>query len=163
MSDKSQASDMASTQASKADIRPVYEVGFHLVPSIPEDGVAAAVESIRAVLGTAEFISEQFPEKMTLAYTIERADTGRREKFTESYFGAIKFALEREAIGEVEVALRGMKNVLRFLLIETSREDLTTPRRAVMAERAEDTKAVPEKGAEVAEGDLDKSIDALVA
>src|SRR3989344_2566088 len=84
-----------SSQAKQSkDPRPVYEVGFHVVPTAEEADVAGVVEGIRAELGLgdAEIIAEQFPAKMTLLYTIERALSGKREKFLESYFGWIKFA-----------------------------------------------------------------------
>ena len=72
----------------------------------------------------------RYPAKMTLLYTIERALSGKREKFLESYFGWIKFATEREHIAALEASLRGNRNILRYLLIQTVRED-AAPRRAV--------------------------------
>ncbi|MDO8517684.1 MAG: 30S ribosomal protein S6 [bacterium] len=154
----------------KQETRPVYEVGFHIAPTVPEDGVAAVVEEIRTALGEAEIISEHFPQKMTLAYTVERSDLGHREKSNEAYFGFIKFALERQALPAFEDALRAIKDVLRFLLIETVREELVAaPRRAVFSsDRLEGetiktpVSAAPEEKVEVSEEELDKSIEALV-
>ncbi len=150
--------------------RAIYEVGFHIVPTVGEDGVAAVVEFVRSLLGTAEIINEQFPQKMTLAYTVERSDAGRREKYNEAFFGHIKFALERELVPALSAALTAKKEVLRFLIIETTREDITAaPRRAVfVSDRLEGEvikKPVVEDAAKVAvsDEDLDKSIDALVA
>jgi len=157
------------SQAKNTDGRPVYEVGFHVAPTVPEDGVAAVVDKIRSALDGAEIISEQFPQKMKLAYTIILSDSGKREKSNEAYFGFIKFATERGAIPMFEQALRAMKDVLRFLLIETVREDIViTPRRAVFAsdrlegETLKKPTDTPEEKAEVSEEELDKSIDALV-
>ena len=160
----------AIDSSADAGERVVYEVGFHVVPTIPEDGVAAVVEKVRQALGSAEIINEQFPQKVALAYTVERANVGRREKYNDAYFGFIKFALEREAVPAFEVALRGMRDILRFLLIETVREDITqAPRRAVFSsdrlegETIKKPEAEAEKQAEVSDEDLNKSIDALVA
>lgn len=170
MAEMSQESKDSFTQANTTDARPVYEVGFHLVPTVGDDGVAAVVEKIRAALGDAELINEHFPQKMALAYVIERAAAGRREKYAESYFGFIKFALDREAIPAFEQALRAMKEVLRYLLIETVREDISAlPRRAVFSsdrlegETLKKPAAAEEKKGEVSEADLDKSIEALVS
>lgn len=176
MAEKSQTAEVL-TQANQpaglagSDSRPVYEVGFHIVPTVGDEGVAGVVDQIRSALGTAEIISEQFPEKKRLAYTVERSLTGKREKYDDAYFGFIKFALERESINALEDALRSNKNVLRHLLIETVREDISaTPRRAVFtSDRLEGETiqkpkaAVEEKVAEVSEEELDKSIDALVS
>jgi len=165
------------SQAKHTDERPIYEVGFHVAPTVSEDGVVAVVEQIRSALGgmpgnmaEAEIISEQFPQKIQLAYTIVRSDLGHREKSNEAYFGFIKFALEREAIPAFETALRAMKDVLRFLLIETVREEIVVaPRRAVfVSDRLEGetlktpVSDSPEERAEISEEELDKSIEALV-
>jgi ribosomal protein S6 len=157
-----------STQADNAVKTPVYEVGFHLVPTVGDEGVGPAVEKIRTALDHAEVISEGYPQKMTVAYTIERAAAGRREKYTETYFGWVKFATEREHIPAIEEKLRGMRDILRYILIETVREDISTqPRRAVFTsdrlegETIKKTPRTEEKGGEVSEAELDKSIEAL--
>jgi ribosomal protein S6 len=161
-----EASAEGSIQATK-DNRPVYEVGFHLMPTIAEDGVGAVVESIRALLGGAEIISQGVPAKMTLSYTIERAAAGKREKFTQSYFGWIKFALEdRSAVPALQESLRGMREVLRYIVIETTREDVkVVPRAVFSSDRLEGETikktAVAEKGGQVSQEELDKSIEAL--
>lgn len=162
-----EATAEGSTQAT-SDARPVYEVGFHLVPSIPEGDVAAAVEKVRALLGSAEIISVGAPAKMTLAYTIERAEQGKREKFTQSYFGWIKFAIDdRAAIPALQSALRELNEVVRCIVIETTREEVKQARRAVFGsdrlegETLKKPAAAAEKPAEVSQEELDKSIDAI--
>jgi ribosomal protein S6 len=170
MAEISQTAEVSS-QANISESRPVYEVGFHVVPTVGDEGIAGVVDSLKKALGAAEIISEKLPEKMRLAYTVERAETGKREKFDDAYFGFMKFATDREAIPAFETAIRANKNVLRYLLIETVREDIAAaPRRAVFAsDRLEGetikkpVEDVAEKVGEVSEEELDKSIDALVA
>ncbi len=155
------------------DERDVYEVGFHVVSTIPEDGVGATVEKIRAEIkkSEAEIIRENAPQKMTLAYTIERPVSGGvREKHGSAYFGAIKFETTPEAIPALQAALRGMPEVLRFILVETVREDISAaPRRAVFSSDRLEGKTIekrvstPEKKGEVSDEELDKSIEALVS
>ena len=167
MAEKPQGAE-PSTQADIAELLPVYEVGFHLVPQVGDDGVAPIVDKIRKALGNAEIISEGFPAKMSLAYTIERADQGKREKFSEAYFGFIKFAAPSSTIAELEEALK-TPQVLRHLIIHTTREDLMArPTRAVFtSDRLEGQTiakpaAAPEKAGEVSQEELDKSIESLV-
>jgi ribosomal protein S6 len=175
MADKSQAEE-ASSQATTADssatvknTTPVYEIGFHVVPTVGDEGVSGVVESVRKALGDAEIIAEGFPQKMALAYQVERATQGKREKYTESYFGHIKFAMEREGIVAFTEAVRALQPVLRFLIIETVREDAAqAPRRAVFSSDRLEGKTiekpvgvVDEKSGEVSEAELDKSIEAL--
>src|SRR3989344_1452808 len=170
-----QASSQATISPSAATVKntttssiPVYEIGFHIVPTVGDEGVSAVVESIRAALGDAEIISEGFPKKITLAYQVEGAAGGKREKYTESYFGHIKFAMQREGLTAFTAAMRAMDPILRFLIIETVREDIATaPRRAVFTSDRLEGKilekpvAAPEKAAEVSDAELDKSIEAL--
>jgi ribosomal protein S6 len=175
MSKKSQA-DEAFTQATEAAPAAdaarapiIYEVGFHLVPTIAEDGVGAAVEKVRKLIGDdAEFISEGYPQKMQLAYQVERATQGKREKYNEAWFGWIKFAQVPGKIPALEAALVATNEVLRSLIIETVREDIVPPKaRAVFAsdrlegETIKKPAAPQEKPAEVSQAELDKSIDAL--
>ncbi len=152
MAETSQVEVTTSSQAnSPKETRPSYEIGFHVVPS-------------------AEIISETAPSRIRLAYTVVRATSGHHEKFDEAYFGTIKFATERENIPALEVWLRANREVLRFLLVETIREDLVNaPRRATFTsdrlegETIKKPVAEPEKSAEVSEEDLDKTIDAIVS
>lgn len=167
MVEKAQGAE-PSSQAPAPEKTPVYEVGFHIVPAVGDDGVQVVVDTIRTVIGKAEIIVEGAPSKIALAYTIERATQGKREKFTESYFGWIKFATERENIPVLEEALRNNKEVLRSIVVSTVREDISAqPRRAVFtSDRLEgETIKAParakEEGGEVSEADLEKSIEAL--
>src|SRR3989338_8587558 len=166
-----EGSSQATSAASAATVKnttPVYEIGFHIVPTVGEEGVSAVVESVRKALGDAEIISEGFPKKITLAYQVERATQGKREKYTESYFGHIKFAMQRDGITAFTEAVRVMQPILRFLIIETVREHCApAPRRAVFTsdrlegKTPEKPVAAPEKAAEVSDAELDKSIEAL--
>ena len=172
MADKSQEAEASFTQANTApsgDTRPIYEIGYHLVPTLAEEAVAGEVAKIRSMLGDAEIIKDETPHKMTLSYVIERPGAGRREKYGEAYFGFIKFAIEKEFINEIEQKLRAMREVLRYLLVETVREDIGPVRRAVFTsdrlegETLKKPVAEAEKVADVSEEELDKSIDAIVA
>ncbi len=168
-----EASAEGFTQANTpADGRPVYEVGFHLVPSLEESEAQSLAQKIRAHItdNNAEVIAEGASEKVTLAYTIERATTGKREKYNQAYFGWIKFAIEREYIPALEKFMRAAPEVIRFLLIQTVRENVNiAPRRAVFSsdrlegETIKKPVAAPEMPSEISEEDLDKSIDALVS
>lgn len=158
----------------------IYEIGFHLVPTLTADEAAAAFERMHKALETAEakILTEESPKKISLAYRIERSVAGKREKFTEGYFGFIRFELpedlgpEERAVGEainaLEAMLRGDSHVLRYLLIKTTREAPVAPR-AIFSSRSLEGRTIakpvaqPEDRGEVDEGELDKSIEALVA
>ncbi len=163
-----------SSQANTAQKRtePVYELGFHLVPTLSEEAIGPALEAARRALGDVEVIKESFPQKMTLAYQVERAGQGKREKYTSAYFGSIKFALKPEAdraqVAALQEKLRGMKEVLRYLVVETVREDVAQSRQRTVfvsdrleGKTLEKPAAQKETPAQVNEAELDKSIEAL--
>jgi ribosomal protein S6 len=160
-------------QSQATDEKAVYEVGFHVVSSLAEGEVGAVVEKLRAVLkkAEAEIIAEGAPQKMALAYQIERpVSGGKREKHDSSYFGWIKFETAPQSISTIETFLRNTHEILRYLLIGTVREDITSqPRRAVFTSDRLEGKTIekrpsqPEKKGEVSEEELDKSIEALVS
>jgi ribosomal protein S6 len=170
MTTKKSQDEESFTQAN--DEQTVYEVGYHVIPTVSEADLAGVVDSIRAVLTAqgAEIISEQAPEKLTLAYRIERAALGKVEKFTESYFGFIKFAASAEASLVISKTLSEMYEVLRFIVVHTTREDVVPPRRAAVfaSDRLEGktiekpAEEVVEKKEDVSEVELDKAVDALV-
>ncbi len=169
-SELSQASAVPSkAKVSGKESTPIYELGFHVVPTVQDEGVEAVIEKIRTALDKAEIINEEFPVRMTLAYTVERSVQGKREKYNESYFGFIKFAMERSAMKSFETSLRATPEVLRFLIIETVREDVPLPRRTVFSssrlegETIKKPETPVEKTGEVSDEELDKTLEALVS
>ncbi|HEX8994327.1 MAG TPA: 30S ribosomal protein S6 [Candidatus Paceibacterota bacterium] len=170
MNNTSQASQ-ASTQA-KSDEKVVLEAGFHIVPTVAEADVTAIADSVRTIIEKAggSVISSEMPKRMPFAYRIERSVAGKREKYTEGYFGWIKFEAEAGAAKAVEHALRDLSEILRFMVIRTTREAITYTPRAVFASNSLEGKTIekpavvvaPEEKKEVSETELDKTIESLV-
>ncbi len=175
MAIKTHSADAESSQAStykpsdESAVRPIYEIGYHLIPTLTEEAVVKATEALTKTLGNAEIIKNEAPIKIPFAYVIERRGQGKREKYAEGYFGFIKFATDKENIPGIEQYLRATHEVLRHLLIETVREDVVIAPRAVFTsnrlegETIKKPAAEVEKAGEVSEAELDKSIDAIVA
>jgi ribosomal protein S6 len=139
MEEMSQVEAQAETSSqanTPKDSRPIYEIGFHIVPTVEEVKVGEVVDTLKSEITKAgvEIAGEQFPAKLTLAYVVERATSGKREKYTESYFGWIKFIVEERAgIPLFESFLQHNKEILRYLLVETKREEVVVPRRAIFS------------------------------
>ena len=137
----------------------VYELGYHLVPTISEEQVPEAVGRIKEVLSDqgAGILAEEFPRQMRLAYTMERAVGGKRQKYDTSHFGWIKFDMEPALLEVVQAALRQNADVLRSLLVATTRE--TMPSGRVLSKptetEASDAPALTDE-------ELDKTIEEMV-
>jgi ribosomal protein S6 len=171
---QTEAEASVSSQANTPkDSRPLYEIGFHVVPTVEEGKVGEVVEALKAEIVKAggEVVGEEAPAKMTLSYVVERATSGKREKYTEAYFGWVRFVVEERAgIPALENYLQNNKNILRFLFVLALPEEAVTPRRSVFSSnRLEgETLKKPAGAAEVATGEvsdeeLNKSIDTLVS
>ena len=105
----------------------VYEVSFHLMPTMDADGVLKAFEQVKKVVSdNGKVLSEEQPVLRDLAYmirhTVRRRD-GSYDRYTEAYFGSVKFSSSRDGVKHVEQALSDDDTVLRFLILETSAED----------------------------------------
>ncbi len=178
MTEMSQADNSAFTQANstteqslEGDDRVVYEIGFHIVPTISEtdlENVRKSIHDKLIELG-AEVISEGVPQHMKLAYRIERSISSKREKYLESYFGWLKFIATPETIPVLSKTFQETYNILRFIIVHTTRDSTPIPRRAVfISDRLEGTTihkpaVESEEKTSISEEELDKSIEALVS
>lgn len=103
----------------------IYEIGYLIVPTLPEDKLGEAVGKIKGDIEgiSGVVISEEFPKIRPLAYQINQALTGKIRKFNTAYFGWVKFETSTGDIKSLESALKNNEDVLRFLLINTVREN----------------------------------------
>ena len=105
----------------------IYEVSFHLVPTIDADALPAVFERVKGVVsGQGEVLGEEEPTRRELAYTIRhtvRQSDGSYNRYDEAYFGSVKFRALRGGVKQIEDALSGDGEVLRFLLLETVADD----------------------------------------
>ena len=142
----------------------VYEVGYHLVPTIAEENLAKEISAIKATLEKqgAKVISEEHPRSMALAYTIEKYFGTVKKKFHTSYFGWIKFEMSPSAIVIVKKELDTNDSVLRHLLIKTVRENTMFSQKLAEKELKAKKDKVLEAKTTMSVEDMDKTIDALV-
>ncbi len=102
----------------------VYEIGYSILPSVPEDNLSAVVEKIKKVLsdvGATEIDSEA-PTKMPLSYEMYKTIGARKYVANEAFLGWVKFELEPSKINEVKEATEKIEEILRMLLIKAPRE-----------------------------------------
>ena len=149
----------------------IYEIGYLIASSVPEEKVPAEVEAIKAIITNAgsSVIAEEAPHKQHLAYTIRRKTVaGSYDKYDVAYFGWVKFEVGSDKIEAIKKSIELHPSVLRALLISTVRENTYLGKRAqaIAADLSVKPLAdVASEGKEVAPvvaEDMDKSIDALV-
>lgn len=158
-------------KALKEEQKQVYEIGYLLVSSIPEEKVAGEVASLKEVLSKkgAEFIGEENAELTSLAYTMTKKIGAANKRFDQGYFGWFKFELAKSEIESVKKSFEENPNMLRALIISTVKENTYLGKKAPAALLAKSEEvAAPEAPAEVAKDpavsveEMDKSIDEMV-
>lgn len=106
----------------------IYELGFLILPSIPEDKLTEVVDSIRKVIakeGGTE-IDAEAPFKQPLAYSMSKTIGASRYILTDAYLGWVKFEAEPEKISLIKAGIEKIEEILRFLLIKAPRETTFT-------------------------------------
>lgn len=150
------------------ELMQVYELGFHIVPTIAEEKVANVFGDIKSLLekNGAVFISEEYPKMRPLAYTMFKNEAGKNEKFNFAYFGWVKYDLPKESAAEVKEKLEKNKEILRFLVIKTVRENTLYGHKLGRKEGEKaDTPVigiVPEEVILASDEEIDKTIEELV-
>lgn len=151
----------------------VYEAGFHILPTVPEEKLQEVVlgleNSINKNDGT--IISQEFPKIRALSYEIKRKVEAKYLSFNKAYFGWIKFETIPTSIDKIEKELKSSNNILRFIIVKTIKENtMYTFNKSPLINRENNKEetirvskdvAVREK-VEVSEEELDKSIDELL-
>jgi len=157
---------MPETNETITSERSIYELGYHIVPTVGESGLPEEVANVKATIerNGGIFIMEEYPVLTQLAYTMVKVKTGKREKHSTAYFGWVKFELETRHTTRLKEDLDQNEHLLRYLLIKTVREDTRAPKRVKTPQETGSRAPVKtaEKSAPISEEELDRSIAELV-
>lgn len=162
-----QTSQVLDTTAEDAVTTRIYEVGYHILPSVAEENVDKVVGEIRSVIEAAggSFIAEGAPVLTKLSYDMNSREGDKWASQDRGYFGWIKFEAVVGAAATLEDALKANKNILRHIVFRTVREEtrarLKTPtlREVKRTDVIKTTAKRPdEESAPVSEEDLDKAL-----
>lgn len=128
----------------------VYELGFHLVPTLDESSVVSAVEAIKSLVEKhqGEYIAEEAPEMIDLAYDISRKVKGKKEVFSRGQFGSIKFRVSPAEIEELQNELDADLDIFRYILYRTVEEDTRAPADLFADEKKDESAIVEDISAE---------------
>lgn len=154
------------TSSPKEAISRVYEIGFHIVPSVSQDDVPREFGNVKAIIEKhgGVFISEEMPKLRPLAYAMFKIVGTKKEKCNEAYFGWVKFDATSDSVAKIKLEVEKMDTILRILTVETVRESTFVQPR--LASKRPESDKKPESSAEITEEvsneAIDESIDKLV-
>jgi ribosomal protein S6 len=145
----------------------VYEVGYHMVPTIAEENLGAEVTAFKDFFSEngVTFIADEYPKMMELAYEMARSIANKKQKFSYGYFGWVKFECTTEQAKVIKNALDKNEKLVRYLMIKTVRESTMSPKRPYgKTDGAPKRRAAikAEEAGPINEVEVDKEIDALV-
>ena len=144
----------------------IYEVGYIMIPSIPEENLGGEVTILKDSLGDmgASFISDEYPKMLELAYEMSRSIANKKQKFSYGYFGWVKFECSTENARIIKDSLDKNEKLVRYLMIKTVRESTMSTKRAYGKQDGFKRRSTPkvEESLPINEETIDKEIDALV-
>lgn len=151
------------------DLLQIYEVGYHILPTVKEEDVEKVVADARSVIERegGSFIAEGAPSLTKLAYAIPVKEGERKAEYDRAYFGWIKFEGKRDLIRTLSEVLKKSVNIMRFLVWKTIREDTRAHMKAPTLREVKRTDTIKAPRARVAtagtaapvsESDLEKAL-----
>jgi len=145
----------------------VYEVGYHMLPTIAEENLGGEVTLFKDMFleNGATFISDEYPKLIELAYEMTRSIENKKQKFSYGYFGWVKFECTANQARVIKEALDKNEKLVRFLMIKTVRENTMSVKRTYNKQdggKRHSTPRVKEESVPINEEVIDKEIDALV-
>lgn len=146
-----------------AQITRMYEVGYLVLPSVPEENIPEKVSNIKNLVTKdgGKILSEGYPEMRELAYEMTKNVNAKNERFESAYFGWLKFECTPATVLELKKALDLTQEVLRFLIVVAHKE-VPVVAKSQAREHGEDSGDEKDEDAKSTR-EIDKSIDELVA
>lgn len=145
----------------------IYELGYHLLPTIAEESLGAEVSKLQSIISDngGTIISEEFPQMRNLSFEMVKVSENKNIKFNKAYFGWIKFEIPGFSIGSISEKVTANPSVLRFIIVKTVKENtIYTPKIATISKKEskieESVGGAPVEKASPEE--IDKSIDDLL-
>lgn len=162
--------DILSADETKGGDFKVYEVGYLLVPSIPEEEIPLMYGNLKELISSLKgvMISDEMPSMINLAYTMQKTVQNVRNKYDTGYFGWLKFYMDGENVLTLKKKLDLDGKIIRFLILKTVKENTIAAKRFVhkdITHKKPMTKKADENEEVVAinKEEIDKEIDAMIA
>ncbi len=165
---------MSKKETKTTENAQLYELGFHINPTLAEDKADAVFSKIKGVITSnkGEVVKEGALKNIKFAYTIIKKIEGVNERFTNGYFGWVKFNAESPVIEKIKKSMDDNVSVIRYIFVKTvdDFEHSTEKLAAEMAETTDESSEGEEKSDEKVEeskvkksskDEVDKAIDKI--
>lgn len=158
---------MAKEKEDALDSSQIYEMGFHILSTIPEEKLQETVSKLEDSItqNGSSIISQEFPKMRALSYDIKKRVETKYLTFNKAYFGWIKFEADLAVADKIKEEVASNGNILRFIIVKTVRENTIYAPRTPMFRKEnvrEERGEEHAKKTETSEAEIDKSIDELI-
>ncbi len=152
---------MAKKETHTSENAKLYELGFHLLPTIVENKVAEAFSNVTGIISNnnGKVVKSGDPKAIKLAYTITKKINTQNERFKSAYFAWIKFEASSSDVEKIKVEMKSNEDILRFILVKTVDDDEHSTIKLV---NEETTKEEGLEDADESEMDSEEVIDTSV-
>jgi ribosomal protein S6 len=173
---------MADKETHTSENAKLYELGFHILPTVTEDKVTDVYNDVTGIINKygGSIVKTGEPKAIKLAYTITKKVKGQNERFNSAYFAWIKFDSNSEEIEKIKAEIDSNEDLLRYLIIKTVDDDEKSTIKLVEEENEEEegieeaekkdmdsevvvdtSEEVEEKKEEVSDEEIDEVIDEI--
>ena len=99
----------------------LYELGFHIIPTVTEDKVADVFADITGIISKngGEVVKSAEPKAIELAYTIMKKIGGQNQRFSNAYFAWINFNASSEDVEKIKAEVKADEQIIRYLIVKT--------------------------------------------
>ena len=106
-----------------------YELAFHILPTVAEGEVQSVANELKELVTAteAEITASEMPERVELAYDINKVVAGKRRLFGSAYFGWMRFKLPPSALVGLTETIDRQSKLLRYLLIKLTKVEAANP------------------------------------
>lgn len=117
--------NMNENETEMLDEKEVYEISFIFDNRLDESKAVEKLEALKKDIASLDgsFISEETPYMRELSYEMTRVVNNVNVKFSEGYFGWVKFELFPSNLEDINKKLKLDEEVVRFLIIKTTKEN----------------------------------------
>ncbi len=129
---------MSKKETKTTENAKLYELGFHINPTLAEEKANAVFSQIKDVVtnNKGEVVKEGALKNIKFAYTIIKKIEGVNERFTNGYFGWVKFNAESDVIAKIKKAVDNDASIIRYIIVKTV-DDFEHSTEKLAAEMAE--------------------------
>ena len=166
------ATVVAEHDTEEVAVRRIYEIGYYITPETKEEDLEKIIGGVRSIIEKTggSFIAEGAPSMTKLAYPMFVREGEKSTEYDRGYFGWIKFEAPIAVAHSLEVALAQNRDLFRFIVFQTVREDTRAKMKAPQlreVKRTDVIKQIPrrveETSAPVSEEELEKAIQDITA